>query len=338
MKKLVLALVALAAAVAVATPALADYNFYGSMRFKTGYEVLGDTLDPSTDSTTFGLQSNSRFGLNATTGDIGGRVEMGLGGGTVATRLMYGTWKTDAGTLLIGQTYAPYWTSYSMVYQNDDGLNGFGELYEGRRPMIKFDATSGLYVAAIQNEQLGATATKVLVPKLNVGFKNKAGDLSYNVGVAFQQYAAYYDATFTTPTVNGPAKRTINSYLGYLEVAVKQEGFKATAKVHYGQNLDEFGFGRDLAYVAATNTNTEDYGGVAEVSVGPANVGFAYTVEDQDAAKANKDVVGYVNAKFSPVKGFSITPEIAVFDYDVNGFDWDGMDKVAATVKWQMDF
>jgi len=27
-----------------------------------------------------------------------------------------------------------------------------------------------------------------------------------------------------------------------------------------------------------------------------------------------------------------------VFDKDVNGFDWDGMDLVAATVKWQMDF
>lgn len=341
MKKLVLALVALAATVAVATPALADYNFYGSMRFKTGYQVLADTPDASSDSTTFGLQTNSRFGANATTGDLGGRVEIGLkdafDGNAAYTRLLYGTWKTDAGTLLIGQTYLPYWTAYGLVYNNDDGLNGFGELYEGRTPMIKFDATSGLYLAAVQNKQMGKTGTKTLIPKLNVGFKNKAGDLSYNLGVAFQQYDQYYNAAWVA-TDNGVNKRTVNSFLGYFEVGVKQDAFSATAKLHYGRNLKEFGFARDLAYAAATNDSTENYGGVAQVNVGPACVGFSYTVDDRDATKAVKDVVGYVNAKFSPAKGFSITPEIAVYDKNVNGFDWDGNDLVVGTVKWQMDF
>jgi hypothetical protein len=362
MKKLVLALIALAAIVAVATPALADYNFYGSMRFKTGYTVTADQPNRSSDSSQFGLQSNTRFGLNATTGNIGGRIEMGLLDGTgsanVYTRLMYGTLKTDAGTLLIGQTYNPYWTAYAMVYNNDDGLNGFGELYEQRTPQIKFDFNSGLYVSAIQNQaiQKSVANSKALLPKLNVGFKNKAGALSYNLGVAYQVYDQYYGAAFApvaassvtnvggvaTPNAAVPVtdnKRTIQSYLTYFELVMKQETMTAQMKLHYGQNLAEFGFKRDKSYNAVGNNNTESYGGVAQVSVDMFNVGFSYTVDaDDTTAKTDKDVVAFVNAVIKPVKGFSITPEIAYYDNNVNGFDFDGADMVVGTIKWQMDF
>jgi len=261
------------------------------------------------------------------------------------------------GTLLIGQTYTPYFVAYSLVYKNDDGFNGYGEIYEGRTPMIKFDFTSGAYVAAVQNKLQGKDNAKTLVPKLVAGFKNKAGDLSYNVGVGYQQYDQYYGAGFATAAAAQPdlggvpgaaavpvtdAKRTIVSYLGYLQMAFKQEKMNAQLNLHYGQNLKEYGFARDRSYAAATNENTVGYGGILQVGVDMVNVGLSYTVDDTHAlgatGKANRDVVGFINANIKPVKGFTIVPEVAYYDKNVRGFDWDGADEVAATIKWQMDF
>lgn len=345
MKKQLKWIIAALAVTAVATPALAEdgIKFYGSVRVKTNYIVKSDgataaTTDQRTDDATLALQPNSRFGVNATTGAIGGKVEMGFRQETtdMYTRLLYGTYKTEGGTtILVGQTYAPYWTAYGHVYKDDDMFTSYGNLYEGRIPMIRVDTSSGLYMAAIKNAQSNpdATATdstKTLLPKLNVGFKNTAGALTYNTGVAYQQYDSFGA---------GYNKDIVVSYLGYFEAVVKSEAMTAQAKLHYGQNLKEFGFtGLNKGYTLGSGDNIEGYGGVAQLNVGKACAGFSYTVEDADKQKSNKDVAAFVNYTIVPVKGFSIVPELAYFDYNVNGFDFDGADEVAATIKWQMDF
>jgi hypothetical protein len=232
-------------------------------------------------------------------------------------------------------------------------FTGFGNLYEGRTPMIKVDMASGLYFAVLQNKAVdtvttattanlvtGAVTTttttagvKTLLPKLNVGFKNTAGALTYNTGVAYQQYDQFNGA--------GTTKDIVVSYMGYFEAVVKSEAMTAQAKLHYGQNLKEFGLsGLNKSYTAAgtANANTEAYGGVAQLNIGKACAGFSYTVEDRDTEKANKDVGAFINYSIPVVKGFTIVPELAYFDYNVNAFDFDGADEVAATIKWQMDF
>lgn len=373
MKKLVLALVALAAAVAVATPAMADFNFYGSMRLKTYYKY-DDNKNANADSAALQLATNSRFGANASTGDIGGRVELGMyDASTTYLRLLYGTWKTDAGTLLIGQTYTPYFGNLSSVTNNDDTFNGYGATYDGRTPMIRFDMTSGAYVAAIKNAQTGSA--KAFMPKLAVGFKNKAGALSYNVGVAYQTYdkkaaaatgdvygivsvdagvdgvigtaddvIKYTKDPISKATAANP-KRTVTSYLTYADIGFKQDDIRAKVKLHYGQNLKDFGITKrsNSAYDAANNLNTISYGGQGEVGFGMVTVGATYTVDDkigasQSGNNAVKNFGAFVNAAIKPVKGFTIVPEIAYFDKNVNGFDFDGCDEIYGYVKWQMDF
>lgn len=350
MKKQLKWIIAALAVTAVATPALAEdgIKFYGSVRVKTTYTVDSEgntaaTKDQNTDDAVLTLQNNSRFGVNATTGAIGGKVEMGFknpengASNEMYTRLLYGTWKNDAGhTLLVGQNYTPYWTYYNVVAADDDGATGYGNLYDLRTPMISYTMANGLYVAAIENY---ATRTnlnaKSLLPKLAVGYKTTSGAVTIHTGVAYQQYDLFTGAT-------GEQKDIVVSYLGHIEAVVKGEGMSAQAKLHYGQNLKEFGMSNmDKTYntnAATANNNTEAYGGIAQLTVGQTCAGFSYTVEDMDATKANKDVLAWVNYTFVPVKGFSIVPEIAYLDKNVNAFDWDGADKIVASVKWQMDF
>jgi hypothetical protein len=337
MKRLTLVLVALAAIVAIATPAMAEYNFYGSVRVKTFY-LDNDKGAADDQDFTVELQPNTRFGAKIKSDVIGGKIELGLKtqASGVYTRLAYGTYKTSAGTLLVGQTYSPYFSNASQVFRDDRGLSGFGNLWDSRNPQIRFDLTSGLYIVAAKvistaNNITGGTAnatTDTLLPKMTVGFKNKAGKFSYNLGATYQ--------TFDT----GLTEESVTSYLGYADIKFKQDKLTLHTKIHYGQNLSDLGItDRNSKYVVGLKNDTTSYGGWVQAGFAGATIGIGYVVDDIDgAAETDDQMAAFINYRIKVAKGFTITPEICYLDYMDDSTGADQGDHLAIGAQWKMDF
>jgi hypothetical protein len=331
MKKLVLALAAVAM---IATPVFADVTPYGSARVAAFYldsdaSFLGDTPGTSVTRLDLALQSNTRFGIKANTGDVTGRIEIGLRGANYV-RLAYGTVKLGAGTLLVGQSYTKYTKFSNQVLNNDQGFIGYGALYDGRQPQITYTMDNGLYFSMIRNANLAADGD--LIPKLNVGFANKAGNFSYNVGAAFSQFEvnATDDATNYFVYINGDAKFG-EFNLGY--------------GAHYGQNIGSYGIldrsGASTFVAGAAGGDSTGYGLMLDASIKGFSFGIGYTADDSDATAAvdtDDQMSYYVNYTVQVAKGFMIVPEFAVID---NGDDATGADEGSAYAfgaKLQMDF
>jgi hypothetical protein len=325
-------LVALAAIVAIATPAMAEYSLYGSVRLKTFY-VDNDKMAADDQDFTVELQPNTRFGAKVKSDAISGRIEFGLktGADGVYTRLAYGTYKTDAGLLLVGQTYSPYFSNASQVYNNDSGFAGFGNLWDKRNPQIRFDFNSGLYVAATKVVSVNAADTPVtdtLLPKMTVGFKSKANNLSYNVGAVYQSFDT------------GAAEVGVDSYMTYADLALKLDQIALRTKLHYGQNLSDLGInGRNSKFNVATEKDTSSYGGWLQAGFGMATAGIGYVVDDIDgAAETDEQMALFVNYKIKLAKGFTITPELFYKDYMDSSTGADQGDELAVGAQWKMDF
>ena len=343
MKRLTLVLVAMAAIVAIAPPALAEYSIYGSVRVKTFY-VDNDKLIPA-DTTktptipahkaddqdfTLELQPNTRFGAKVKADNLSGHVEFGLKSGTsgVYTRLAYGTLETGAGRLLVGQAYSPYFSNASQVYGDDSSFAGFGNLWDKRNPQIRFDLNNGLYIAATKVVSQGSTVTDTIMPKMTVGFKSKADNLSYNVGTVYQAFDT------------GAAETTVTSYLGYADLALKLDRVALRTKLHYGQNLSDLGmFSRNSSYNATTDKDTSSYGGWIQAGVGMATAGFGYVAEDIDgAAEIDDQMALFVNYKIKLAKGVTITPEVLYKDYMDSSTGADQGDELAIGAQWKFNF
>jgi len=152
MKKLFILMAVAIFVVGSIVPAMAQdktWSWYGSARMWTEYRSVDKEVTTSTivtnplaglddeDELVWDLQSNSRLGVIAKWGDIGGQIEYGTG---VNLRLLYGTWNFGPGTLLFGQDYQPsLWgiSSQCGFGGGDCGLIGWGEMYTGRQPQIK---------------------------------------------------------------------------------------------------------------------------------------------------------------------------------------------------------
>ena len=328
MKRLTLVLVALAAIVAIATPAMAEYSLYGSVRVKTFY-VDNDKNAVDKQTFTLELQPNTRFGAKVKADNLGGHIEFGLKAETsgVYTRLAYGTLKTDSGRLLVGQAYSPYFSNASQVYGDDSSFAGFGNLWDKRNPQIRFDLTSGLYVVATKVVSQGNAIVETIMPKMTVGFKSKADNLTYNVGAVYQTFD-------TTGEVE------VTSYMGYADLALKLDQVALRTKLHYGQNLSDLGmFSRNSTYNTTTDKDTSSYGGWVQAGVGMATVGLGYVAEDIDgAAEVDTQMALFANYKIKLAKGMTITPEVLYKDFMDSSTGADQGDELAIGAQWKFDF
>ena len=178
-KKTVAIVAAAGALTALAIPAMAETTLYGSARMATFYNLPMQPATGKTAGIDEHLQANSRFGANFSNGDVGGKVEIGLrdngtaiNGSTTTgldyTRLLYGTWNFGSGKLTVGQDYNSYYTFTAQVHDDDNGLNGYGALWDGRQPQIRVNLNNGVYFAAIQptgnvaGDQFGNNLEKTL--------------------------------------------------------------------------------------------------------------------------------------------------------------------------------
>lgn len=322
-KKTVAIAAAAGALTALAIPAMAEVTPYGSLRLLTGYHTVKAPNKSSDTDLYLKNAASTNFGIFASGGDLGGRVEFGIadplgGGGQAAlniySRVMFGTYKMSAGTLLIGQDYTKSWNPSGVVTEDRPSNGGWGNFYAGRLPQVRFETNFGLYAALIQpTTKLADSAQKSYIPKLNVGYDGKAGPVGFGAGVEGQ--------TFKDTTLD----KQINSFLAYARASFATGPVALKANIGVGQNLGNAGFtGAGYVRKSLTSNDIENTTRVegylqAGFTVSPmlklvAIVGGAN--DDNDTwAKSDSQYTVELNAPITVAKNFIITPEIAYFDY-----------------------
>jgi hypothetical protein len=362
MKKIAISLVALALALFLAVPAMADVTPYGSVRLGTFWQIHDQKAGAADDQDlVMPFGDFSRFGAKFKTGDISGHVELGLKGAednnTVYQRLLYGVWDFGGGTLLVGQDYCPYTFISDQrapgFYDLENYFIGFGCLWNSRQPQIKLKLANGFYAALIQPDTsvpVGAAATgdtDVIAPKVCVGYEFKTEGLMLNPGVAYNTYI------FDDSNAGITDREMVESYLVYLNFKAALGLVDLKGSIHYGQNVGSFGItGRSAsadAHVNAAADGIEDsdcYGGYLQAAVkvdsATVTVGCGYVSDENDEAAVDADadeqMSYFINAKIPLADTFFIVPEVSYYDGMEDAAGNDDDDLLEIGVMWQMDF
>jgi hypothetical protein len=311
------------------------------MRFGTFYKSMEPATGDSVSDFDFDLAINSRVGVKGTTGALGGVVEMGFNvGNAVYTRLMYGTYKMASGTLLIGQDYSNNTLFSAQVDSADKGFNGYGSIDTGRQPQIKFTMNNGLYFAAIKATP-AVTGNEIILPKLNVGYKGTAGNVSYNAGLLYQTYK-----------IGENDGESVDSFMGYAGGKFTVGAASLQMNLGYGQNTGDMSVYRDVThgsaasnkYVVASDDDTTSFEGYVQAGYKISDMvslfaGVGYATDDSDAyANADDKMAFFVNAPITVAKGFTIVPEFSYYDQMENKTGADERTDYSVGAKLQMDF
>ena len=348
MSRVLKTVITLLAIAALATPVLAaDFevggyklSIYGSVRLATFYTDYDDADD--TDFTAE-LQGNSRFGLSVAKGALSGTVEVGLTDDySDYSRLVYGVYTFDGGSLLVGKTYTPWSFFMYSVADEDRGGIGYGATYDDRRPMIKLNLDNGFYILAMENDQSEkglADSKDTFIPELGIGYAGKAGNFSYGVNLAYSSFETAaeeeridsYLATFNGTLVFNPV--TVYFNIGYgqnpYEMGIDDSDYDESVTEHLTATVDEdtsllTGFVQVAYQVNDTHT---------------IYTGFGYAQEENDDYVDDETRMTYfINDYITIVPRFTVVPELAVFDHMDNGDGSDGEKEVWAGAKWQFDF
>jgi hypothetical protein len=289
MKKTIVILAAFAMVFAfAATTMAADWNFYGSARMTTFWQMM-DKDNPDNKmpaayddaDTVWALQGNSRVGATVKAGDVGGGFEYGTG---VNVRKLYGTWNFGSGTLLVGQTYTPITHLLSNQTGNgDNGLLNVGEMYAGRQPMIQFQF--GSFKIALISPSVGTPDTAANV------FNSTTGGFLGNTAQGLYGNAGVVNTDVTLPKIE--LNYNFKSDMFFVDVYGGYQTYDAVNATDSSKSID--------AYVAGID------GGV---TFGPATIkANLYTAQNSQAYGCTAATAG--------------APAAAVIDGNPN---WDGTD------------
>lgn len=341
-KTLIAASAAAALTAALVVPAMADTSLYGSARVTTFWNMTDKDSNADNKSDTdliHGIQGNSRLGVNFSQDRLGGKVEIGAAK-AFSSRHLYGTYKFDAGTLLVGQTENPYYFYSDQVANGDNVNNNYGALWDTRQAQVKFTMNNGFYISAIEPsvQATGLGTNKdvdIYLPKLCVGYEGKAGNFAYGAGVVGQTYKDI------------ALDEDILSAMLYFHGKVAAGPATIKFNVGAGQNTGNMGFTNANATATNKYTGGEDttsiegfvQAGFAASPTVAVNVGAGYAMDDNDSfANTDNRMLVFVNAPITLAKGVSITPEITYIDHMDQHNDSDGGSAVLVGAKWQISF
>jgi hypothetical protein len=231
MKKRLFSASLIAAAIAVAAPALAlDITPYGAVRVGTWYTGSTYYAYPSAPTAaspargtaqhdgdfTLDLQGDSLVGFRAKEGQFSGVAEIGAynpknRSAGLELRLLFGEWDFGAGKLRVGYGPSPYVYRSEQAFDSDGGFNGYGSLWDGRWAQIKVTANNGLYLALMKQgtgSGAGSGNDLIVVP----GNTTAAANGNNWNGTAFTNTATQYNAAYTNYDTFMP--KTIVGYEG----------------------------------------------------------------------------------------------------------------------------
>jgi len=302
---------------ALALPALADTEVYGSLRTSTAWThtVVANGGGTNTNFD-IGNDETSRLGVKYSAGNFFANIELGIGdpnvidnaagpvgslgatgwlssgGGltTVYTRHAYGTYKFDVGTLLVGQTWDPYTVISEQHLNAEEGNCFFGALYDGRMPQVKFTLNNGLYIDIIRSQSYQTIGTQ----SANLGSIPSMLSSSNYQAFVIPKLAIGYDgkaggATFGVGVLGQTFKdafnRTENAGMLYAHSKYVAGPFDALVNASVGVNYDALGFlFEGGSYAAETGTHVQN----VTTFTGLVGVGYKAT----DTVKFNAGIGG----------------------------------------------
>lgn len=275
MRKVLLTLIA----VLMAVPAFAIevYNngenavgIYGTFRGYVGYGMgtSGSTTDDGTTSTSinnsdvhnmmYGLQNNSRIGVNIKIGQFTSQAELGANEktfysnntkDTLGLRQMWGAWTFNNGSrLLFGKTATPTSMSGFSVdfYDIDGGLKGYGgNATSTRRFQVQY-TIKGITLALIEDDTTGTMPTNFTdggkyTPRGSIGYDYKSENLTVRVAATYTAVNGYY----TKAGVTDGSKTWTNVHAFGIVAGVKPSfnngKMWVSVQGRYGMNEDLYG-------------------------------------------------------------------------------------------------
>ena len=326
----------------------ADFKLGGSLRYDLGYQLsdFGDVAVGLEDSQTnyFSSTTDSRVNLWAKYGDVTGFAEWDLTGG-LDQRHAYLTYDMGGGnSLLAGHTWSLLALHFPTQQMRDDiSLIGFGKLYSGRHPQLRFTHKGSnvtINVALEDNDistptgLLGTYVANELTPAILASLTFKPVDnVSITPSLLYQKYEL-------TGSGYGVKDVDVDGWAIALDGTIKTEivifDFEAWAAQNAGIFADAFDlrpaarksvtFGAPVADI--TGNDIEDVssmGGWAQVAV-PINaktlarVGAGYQKADVEnfgpTYESDVSTMGvFANVKYNLTKNLFVQPEVAYFDY-----------------------
>jgi len=327
-----------------------DMTLGGSARLDVGWQSsdYGDVSQGKVDSMTdFFLRNpgNSRVKIKAAYDRALGYAELGLKtDNSVALRHVYASYDLGEGrSILFGQTDTIFSELKPDQRLNDDlNLQGFGYLYNNRRPQVRYTHALGAVAIKVAIEEPRGVADEYVavsgdhlkekaLPAVAVAVEYKGGSIALTPSAFYQQFRnkANDDGADTKDI-------TVATYGLCLSGSFKVDPVTFTSGLWYGQNLSVFDldkrknspstvFGKPVADDSGNDIDDIDsIGGWAQVSFkadpGLFRVGAGMQRSDTglkgDTYEDDITTVGaFVNYEYLVTKGFTVTPEIAYFDY-----------------------
>lgn len=234
-------------------------DIYGSIR---GYIGVGHNLSategvdrPSAPTGYFmGLQNNSRFGINFSTGDFRAQVEYGWQetDNSPGWRLYYGAYKTSSGEFLFGKQNSPTTDEgFSSNWLNaDTGSMGFGGVALALRRIQVAYKIGGFNIALLEDKmgtgvntgvetQYGAYRANTQMPRIAASYtaKDADGNLFFKAGVSYVKvsgYGPYYSSL-------NDSRPDLHAYHGWFGIRPKFGNAYISFMANAGKNGDIYG-------------------------------------------------------------------------------------------------
>lgn len=214
-------------------------DLYGTIRGYIGYGYSVDSAkDIDNNDMLYGLQNNSRIGINFTTGSIFGRFELGAQEATLLSsaknalgiRHFYAGYKfSNNGSLVVGKMDAPSVLSafFSEILDLDGGGNGFGGIGTGsRRFQIQYRTPFGLDFALVEQDLVFGRepiAKSEYIPRIALSYTYKKDGLYAKIAGTYSILnGELIDTALTNTTspygtvhafhVGGAVKKTIGNF------------------------------------------------------------------------------------------------------------------------------
>lgn len=341
MKRGIIGVVACAAALALAVPALAvDFSGYGAVRVGTFwtqnqyYNAAG--LRRSDSDFSLDLFGDSLVGVRVKEGDFSAVAEMGAFNPKAENkgpevRLLFGEWDFGAGKIRVGKAPSPYVYRTQMVWDSDGGMNAYGSLWDGRYAQIKLTMNNGFYIDLMQpragaagNNTMNVTSAdataafsqtgnlypstaywnyNTIMPKIVVGYEGKLDKWTFGGGVSYNMYNLEKYATATAT----PTKTDIHSYLVFFHGKVDLAPVELSYNLFTGRNLG------DLMSSAASAYATSG-GGASYNAYTNANTGVPTTLSSNTGSYYDvlRDVDSYTYGGWAQI-GYTVNPKLKVY-------------------------
>ncbi len=335
----------------------AEVNFYGSARLGYWYEMMDEDLTGGESRMNMQLinYGTSRMGASFNHKNVSGKAEFGFNGaGNVYTRLLYGKiiLNDEGCNLVIGQDYSGFnlanvasqSTSILLGYENM--LLGYGALYDGRHPMIKFTNKLGIYLSLaapkkIDAVNLGNDAIDALIPKINLGFNYKSENLGIYPTIGFNMSKYNEDASGIDESVMAYVFATTFKY-NLNDLALK-------CQVHYGQNIADYGITTSTCanagwdFVKEEVINVVTMGGYLQMTypIGSTKItaGGGYVISSSDAIDDDDTgMSAFLQGNLKLHKNVSFIPEAGIIDDMEDGMGTVEGSEIYFGTKLQIDF